>query len=239
MSLRIFRVAVQTTALLFVVVAAGNGLVAQDQPPSDEDAGNQYEHQLASPVTIEMSDSSVSDYANEIRNLVPSINIVVTKAAADLRLPEIKLNAVPARGALSLLNSVTNQEIEVDFQSRAGGNEADVVLITAPNSGPFSSGTEVRVFNIKQLLGASNRDALLSSLESGFQMLGGSSQPVDVKIHEATGLLFIKGSGQQLALAESIIHELEKGLGYAAPPIFPSEAPALNAVPPVESHPDK
>lgn len=239
MSLRSFRAAVQSTALLFVVMATASGLVAQDQSVSEEDSHARYEQQLASPVTIDMSDSSVSDYANEIRQMVPTINIVVTKSAADLRLPEIKLTGVPARGALSLLNSVTNQEVEVEFQSRADGSEADVVLITTSNAGPFSSGIEVRVFNIKQLLGASNRDALLSSLESGFQMLGWSSAPVDVKIHEATGLLFIKGTEQQLALAESIIHELEKGLGYSAPPTNPPYDPLSNDIPPVQSQPVK
>lgn len=206
MSRSFFRYSAWTVpALLIVASALAPRGYAQDNP----DELSPFQQALQSKISIEFPGGVLVEYVNEIRELAPTLNIVMTETAASHRLPEIRLVDVPVRGALSLLSTLTNSQATVEFQLQADSYDADIVLISAPDLPPPSRSTEVRVFNVKQLLGASNREALLSALESGYEMLGSSGSPVDVKIHEATGLLFIKGSPEQLQLAEAVIREIQ------------------------------
>ncbi len=55
------------------------------------------------------------------------------------------------------------------------------------------------------------QDKLLSAIEAGQQMLANSSNTLKIKLHEQTGLLFVKGSPEQTDLVKQIVGELYQG----------------------------
>ncbi len=181
-------------------------------------------------ISLDQPSGSVLQLVEAIRENIPKLNIVVTETASSYRLPEIKLAEVPIRGALSLVSTLTDNAVEVNFQSQNEGSEANLVLISSQEGYSPDRNLTVRVLNVKRLLQEADRDALLSALDEGYRMMGNETNQVEIKIHEATGLLFVKGTSSQLVMAESIVQEIERGLvaapntnPYGQPPIIESQ----------------
>jgi hypothetical protein len=211
---------------MLVALSSISGLAVQQDPnASSQDAAGasdvQWDDRLNVKISVDQPAGTVSDFVARIRETDPLLNIVVTESASAMRLPEIRLEHVPIRAVLSLISTLTNSEVDVSFESQLDGSDANVVLISSQFMPESNQSPCVRVFNVKRILEATNREALLASLDEGFQMMEQQDLKVDIKVHEATGLMFIKGTGPQLELAESVLNEIESGLNP-----MPSFAPS-------------
>jgi hypothetical protein len=192
----------------------------QSQPTQEAAENNDetnWDELLQLNISIEQPAGTISQFVENVRNTTPQLNIVVTESASAVRLPDIRLENVPVRGALSLIPTLTNSEVDVNFQSQIEGSEANIVLISGQYNADSSNVPTVRVFNVKRILTESTRDDLLTALDEGLDMMGEHLAPVEIKVHEATGLLFIKGTSPQLQLAESVVQEIENGLSAGVP----------------------
>lgn len=220
-SISIFRLFLATAVGIAVtnsVVVIGLAQEAAQPPSQAEDFSRSDElpwsDLLQATITIDQSPGTVKDFIQILRESSPQLNIVVTENAAEYPLPEIKLVKVPVRGAISLLSTLSDNAVEVSYQSQEEGHDANLILISSQVGAPFNrESTTVRVLNVKYLLQASNREALLSALDEGYRLLDNQQAPVELKIHEATGLLFVKGTPEQLMLAESVVEQIARGLG--------------------------
>lgn len=202
------------------VSARSQETVLSKNPQESNSVELTWEDLLQKKTSIELTTGTVGDFIELVRQTTPQLNIVVTESASSYRLPAIKLSEVPYRGALSLLNTLSEGQISVTFQSQDEGADANIVLVTGEAEPIVDRSQSVRVLNVKRLLQTSTRADLLSALDEAYRLMGEQATPIEIKIHEATGLLFVKGSPEQLQLAESVVAEIDRGLA-PMPIVYP------------------
>ncbi len=187
-----------TRSLLLATALLASLLV--DTATAQESAQQVEQNPFDKPVSVEFAGGSVAQYVDVIRQAAPGINIVITGSAADYAVPEIQLKQVPAIVALECLNRATSEQIFVEYP--------DYIAYVQNQD---QSTTNVRVINVKQLLNAIDKADLLTAIEVGLEMQDKPSLKVDLKLHEETGLLFVKGLENQTSLIEEIVNQMSEG----------------------------
>lgn len=139
------------------------------------------------------------DKPNEYNEGKPGLSIVVTESAKEFRLPEIRVTT-NMTGALGIMEGCSTENQNVVIESDPSGN---VQMVRVESSEP----TIVTVVNAQELLSMIDRKDLLDAIEMGLEMQGTISR-VELKLHEATGLLFAKGTKSGTALVHELVNEL-------------------------------
>lgn len=164
--------------------------------------------------TINFPGGKLSEYIDLVREKklpavnsegeMQSMNIFITEDARNVRMPSVEMTTT-IDGFLGILSTISNerQKIIVDFAN-------DVTKISVDNRNL----TRVQVINGKQLLEKMAKEDLLSAIEIGMQMQG-NVDAIELKLHEQTGLLFVKGTQDNNQLVSQIVAELNKANGIA------------------------
>lgn len=154
-------------------------------------------------------DLSVGRFVTSIQERNPRLNVIVDRQAASFPLPVLRFTDVPLRGALSMISHISNNEIDVQIDSIDEGAEADMVYIRRSNVSEHI--IETRVISVAALIKVLDKEAFLAAFEEGFRFLDVSDKVPEMRFHEQTGLLFVKGSPQQVEFAQQIVIELQRG----------------------------
>lgn len=164
-------------------------------------------------IDYQSKQSTVGGFVLSINDSVAGLNIVVTPDAAAITLPQMDLKRVKVRSALRLLSRIHPQlRIDEDDNARVVG-ESRVILISW--QGP-SENSAYRVISVKHLLSTLDQEKLLEALDDGYSFIQHGGSKPELRLHQATGLLFVKGSEPQVTFAANIVAELSRMPGATA-----------------------
>ncbi|MBX3355812.1 MAG: hypothetical protein KF724_08945 [Phycisphaeraceae bacterium] len=191
---------------------------------------------LANPININFPGGALPEYLGMVGGAAGAQSWVLEDPRlARAYVPEIKLTGVTADSALRMLDGLTfpsadkafpvNARLAVQRIDAAPGSESPPIYriganfpgAADPESGKSPSPRTVTgVFEVGlQHLGDSDEDLqriakeqaeLLATIEIGIE-LNGPSESFRLKLHSPTGMLFVSGTGEELALVRTIIEK--------------------------------
>ena len=134
------------------------------------------------------------------------LNIVLVDKARDFNLPPIKIRT-NLDAAVQVLASCSSQYERLDV---VRDREANVQFIRLRNSNPVIT----EVLNVRSILEDMPHEDFSSAIAIGMEFAGGDSDEIDMKLHDETGLLFVKGPENKIMLVQRIINQLQpRGTG--------------------------
>jgi hypothetical protein len=145
------------------------------------------------------------------------LNIVVTPEASKVSLPNIKLENVKIRNALRLLSRI-HPDLMIDEDNDAGDNDESRVILIGWNGPQPQENPAYRVIGVKHLLGTLDQSSLMAAFDDGYQFIHEGGEKPEIRLHEPTGLLFVKGTEAQVEFAAEILAALSGSQGLSAPP---------------------
>ncbi len=151
---------------------------------------------------------SVEDYIDTIkanaREFYPreELNFIITPDAAAFRLPEIDV-ITNFEGALGVLEACSTRDAEIEIDTDSTGS----VRIIRLNQ--LSPSPTVGVINVQSILKDASHEDFISAIGIGLEMTGGQ-RGVSMKLHEETGLFFVKGPERDIEVIHQIVAEMQK-----------------------------
>lgn len=170
-------------------------------------------------VSLKFPGGTLKQLLDVVRAQAPAVNIVASELAAEVPLPPIELRDVGCMAALDAIARIVPEpyraKINVSKQS-PGGAAMCAVMVQSPR--PPAQTTTVQVFSlaslIRELPGADAgtptalpAQTVLSALEAGARVMG---EPLDMRFHEESSLLFVKGGPTQLELVQQVLGNLQR-----------------------------
>ena len=169
---------------------------------------------------VNFQGGTVNDYVALLRTLNPKARILCSKSAAQIYVPSIKMKSVPldiAVDALSLVTQNSFDSIVINGESFAGANQNEELIfaidLNAPEEEPPLEATVINANTALQSFESENAAKdLESTIEMGLATVFENNEgpAVVVKLHEPTGLLFIKGPGHRVQFVLKIIEQLSQ-----------------------------
>lgn len=217
----------QTKLLAAVLAAAFTVPAAAQEPPAP---GGQTpavgtaaaEVAAAAPtVSVVFEGGTLADLLAAIRRQAPGVNIVASQIAEKVQLPRIELHGASLRAALDSVALVVPDPYRAKaVETRAKDASATVYSIAViTNQTQARPETEVRVFSLLSLIAqlpgekgdgrVLSTTTVLSAIEAGARALGES---IDLRFHEESNLLFVRGTRVQIDVVQQVLGSLQKDL---------------------------
>ena len=201
------------TKLLAALFAAAP-LLAQAQGQT----GEQPPARDPTTITLSFDGGTLKDLLDRIRAQAPGVNIVASGLAADIFLSAVELRAAPIQAALESITMVVPEPYRAKAIVAPGNGVPVYSVIIAANRPPPPPSSEVRVFTLSTLTKALPTDpvdapvvlpakTVLSAIEAGAHVL---NQQFDLRFHEESGLLFVRGSAEQIELVQQVLGNLQR-----------------------------
>ncbi len=192
-------------ALALTFLSAGSTQAQNDVP----DAGL---------ISVDFKGGTITEYIDALAKAAGSVNVLISTEAADLSMPPVKLTKVSVSAAIDLVNGTRTDKndrfvnLDVDHLRQYEANEQETFKINAnrPSRGrPTEVKTLSKVWSIAHLIqdGVFNSKVVLDAVEMAIAVTKSTSK-VDIRFHEATGLLIASGSTSQLSAIENVLGEL-------------------------------
>ncbi len=205
-------------ALVLAANLTTNGW-AQEDPPTDIQHSRQ---ETASTFnedtrfTVDFPGGTVTEYLKMVHQAASQaghegpLNIVVTDSARDYVLPSIEIKTT-LDGAVGCLEACATEFQEVFVESDITGDL--LFIIMRDHRDP----PVVQVMNVKAILVNVDKEDFVSAIGIGLEMAGGDPDGVDMKLHEETGLFFVKGPLDRIEVIQQIVQQLDRGGGPGGP----------------------
>jgi len=215
--------------LLALVPLSVRGLAAQE-------AGAQQAKKVSSQandpvVSLDFAGGSLAKFAAALREVGDDVNIVLPSLATEVDLPALVLSRASVESALKSIGSIASEDFRVEVATlrSALGKPVYAVSVrptsnkrtaaTTPNTQANDQPTRVDVFSLKFLTSTVPGDigdgavtikpeTILTAVDTGLGIGSGASEPV-IRYHQDSGLLFIKGTGLEIALVRQILRNME------------------------------
>ncbi len=156
---------------------------------------------------MEFPGGTVGEYIDAIREAAPGANILppITDVGG-ITIPPVKLDGVDVGAALELLDGDFPLDkrtvLKLDVDEDHTDDNRSVFRITA-------SKDTIRVWNVIDLLSEKIKaEDVLTSVETAVELLADDYAEVQVKFHEATGLLIARGTPRQVETIDGVLGEL-------------------------------
>lgn len=202
-----------TFAVLSSVLAWVPLALAQENSQQQQ----QGQPQAAIRISVDFAGGTVAEYVTALRKAQAKqpVNIVVTPEAEDLPVPPAKLIEVPIEAAVHMLEGDYPApeggfaRINVDAFSRLG--EARHTLLKVSASVNFRN-LHTSVWSVAEDLAAGlSAEEMLAAVEAVLSVFPNES---NLKFHEATGLLILRGTEEQIAVVEEALERLHDGIAW-------------------------
>jgi hypothetical protein len=165
----------------------------------------------APAVTLAFPGGTLAELVAQIREKEPRANIVVAAAAASAVLPPMELRGAGLDQVLDSACVVATGGQEVRLHGFHGGGEpvfAIVAVAKAPEASRESVRTEVfGLGTLTEELGL-HPETLLSAIEAAV----GEPRLVALRYHRESGLVIVRGTGEQLEVVQSVLKNVERDL---------------------------
>lgn len=148
------------------------------------------------------------------------VNVTVTEAAAQCRVPRVELTSVTAEGAVMFLSRGDNVgDTRLFVDQTASDREHRVYAIFMQGRGPAAaSKPNLLVVALSDLISAKGAapeaqdrqlQAILSAIETALKIgASGSGQPAQLTVHKESGLLIMRGSDAERAIATDVLAQI-------------------------------
>ncbi|MBL8876262.1 MAG: hypothetical protein JNM86_10745 [Phycisphaerae bacterium] len=181
-------------------------------------------------ITVDFAGGTLEQYVEALRTAagMTPMNVVVSPEVADVRIPRVKLTkALPGSAIISVQQIGTNKSgkpITLNVNPIDSGGPAPAYSISLyEDREKLARLNNVLVLSLNPIVGlpgspqaaASKLDAktVLSAIEVAVLVSDDEATPQPLlKFHEASGLLFVRGSQTQRAAATEVVQQLRKDI---------------------------
>lgn len=177
----------------------------------------------ANLLTFEFDGGPLQEYLGYIER-ASGVNILVSKVAADLELPAVSLKRVSPHSAVYLLEGQrfeTSQGVyELDLDMIGGrGDEAMLYRIDADSKSRVSVAqpvpTATHSWSIADLLhGGLKPEEILTAIETVIELTPGGDNEPQIRFHEATGLIMVRGTTEHLSAIDDALDEMTRTVAF-------------------------
>lgn len=193
--------------------AGGTGATAQDRAPSPN-----FEAQLNSMVNISGEGFTLEQFVDSIQKQSGEFNVLIEEDLKGKTLAPFRLQKVRVLAALNLIPKLANDESILLEVSRETEQEANLVTISHDKDASY---VETKVLPVKAVLEKMKAEPLLASLEKGVKFFGSSeTQKLQVALEADSGLLFLRGTGEQVDILCQVFSAICENLQIPAPSVL-------------------
>lgn len=193
--------------------AGGTGATAQDRAPSPN-----FEAQLNSMVNISGEGLTLEQFVDSIQKQSGEFNVLIEEDLKGKTLAPFRLQKVRVLAALNLIPKLANDESILLEVSRETEQQANLVTISHDKDASY---VETKVLPVKAVLEKMEAETLLASLEKGVKFFGSSeTQKLQVALEADSGLLFLRGTGEQVDILCQVFSAICENLIIPAPSVL-------------------
>lgn len=176
-------------------------------------------------VSFAFDGGSLAKYAATIRKAGTNINITLPGLASEVEVPKVELTQVSVEAALRAAGSLVPSNFTISVAVLSSDEGQPVYALSVFNrSNQMAASTGVnpanepslRVFSLMELTrklpgetetSVLDADTILSALDTGLS-IGDAKKKVEMRYHEDSYLLFVKGTETQTLLARDILQSV-------------------------------
>ncbi len=220
---------IRTSTALFVL----SGLLASaapapaQSPPEQAGSRSQLSKNAGPVVSIDFPGGTINDFIKAVQKAAApaAVNVIRPAEAASVQAPPISLRNVTVKTALESLRFAFQDSGEHRFQVEDFGGDAGSEPVYAVRYGRMSSRAAapppaddrtIEVFSIRDLIeptnpgadpsGTISRDHILSAVDTALRLDDRQNEtPPEIKYHQDTGLLIVRGTGEQVNLIRALL----------------------------------
>jgi hypothetical protein len=193
--------------------AGGTGATAQERAPSPN-----FEAQLNSMVNISGEGLTLEQFVDSIQKQSGEFNVLIEEDLKGKTLAPFRLQKVRVLAALNLIPKLANDESILLEVSRETEQQANLVTISHDKDASY---VETKVLPVKAVLEKMKAETLLASLEKGVKFFGSSeTQKLQVALEADSGLLFLRGTGEQVDILCQVFSAICENLQIPAPSVL-------------------
>ena len=136
------------------------------------------------------------------------LNTVIQRGAENVMIPPMSLQQVSVENVFDAVYQATEYELEWDFE---GDGDGEIISVWRNPDYDGEPGRPLMVINVSRILQGRNLETLMSAIELGLQMQNdgkNQNEKVNLKLHEQTRLLFVKGTDAELDVVYQIVEQL-------------------------------
>ncbi len=167
-------------------------------------------------VTVNFPGGTVADYVQALKKAAGGVNIVAAIETKDVQMPAVDLTNASLAGALGVLNGRTAQTadryIKLAVHENFGGSSEEkmVYAIDAAVQGrAVDDRIMQRVWSVKNILeNGTQPNDLLTAVQTSLDLLSNPGKPAQLKFHEATGLIIVRASPDQIDAIQQVIEQM-------------------------------
>ncbi len=174
-------------------------------------------------LSIDFKGGILNQYVAALKAICPSLSIVLDDKARSFPLPAIRLDAVPLSSAVTVIGLLSNGNPDYYLNVTSGAPNSQAVWVITASPRKNQLGTIVWTRSLRPILqdaGAKPSQAavilkpevVLSALETALALCAHTPEKANVQFHPDSGLLLLKGSGDQIRVAENMLNQLQESL---------------------------
>ena len=171
-------------------------------------------------IDVDFTGGTVDEYLLHLRKLDPEVRIICSAAAKRVPVPSIQIKKVPVRVAMNALVTVSRNasyHLFIDEESFTDPNSDEGILFAIDvEQRHAESESLARVVSAKHALNAIGGDnpaaALQETIQTGLDTVFEQvlEETVVVRLHESSGLLFIRGPMERVDFVLEIVDQLSQ-----------------------------
>ena len=209
----IFSPKLAAVSVLLILLTQVTDISAQDQSPQEQQQQNRQQRRPSrAVVSIDFAGGTVQQYIVQLKsNAIASnhnvnVNVILDESVKDVVLPGISFTDVPLDAAIQVLEEIG----ERGSLARVGVSRQDSIFVinAEVRVAPRPRQKRTTVISVSNILETKKTEDLLSAIEIGMNLIDGGQSEVNLKLHSETGLLFAKGSMEQLNIISEIVDQL-------------------------------
>jgi len=182
--------------------------------PAQERSSGRQPDVRENTISIHFGGGSLEAFLQQLCKENPQVNVVASTTAKAVALPQLEVANAAPESLLQAVCRIAPQPYAVSVQRMAAPGTTDVFSVSVHSQhGPGPQMQEARM-SVFRLTGfdAEWTDKILAAVDTGLGIADGTKPTV--RFHEASGLLFVKGSPEQLSVVQQV-------LGAIGPPPAP------------------
>ena len=176
--------------------------------------------QQVQTVTLNFKGGTLAQYVVAVRAAGKDINVVVSEHADEVNVPPVALIDAPVESALKAVAELQRDDVRVKIDTLRAGGGAPVHVVSvwqdrARQPGEVSRGREpeVTVHALRSLTDSIPANTILTAVEQGLSMgphesAKGQLPKAELRYHEDSGLLVVRGTPDQVNLVAMILATL-------------------------------
>ena len=215
-----------TTLTLAALMFGTSVLTAQDEPRRE---GSRSRTTGEKTISIKFTGGTLAEFLAQLRDENPWVNIVSSPEAKLVKLPAMHIKDAQVYHTLRAVSSIVTSDSSVRVGMEGGRGDKPVHSVTVHTKVRRSprqvQAAQVRtqVFSLRMLTRAQyggiepmKTETILTAIDTGLGVERGMGRAT-IKYHADSGLLFIRGTADQISLVASTLSELRNDMMRSRP----------------------